>query len=143
MDHFGPFWSLECSNPVRNKGTLTNGPFWSSTLPTVPRPLPIYFVDFLAVFPRKWPENIHKQKSTKIHTETKHRNPLLILGKVCRPKGKNSRPTQTRTPLHEMPQKNRNTLAGTNTAKFVSPRRDSSGRRTEGGGANSGGSGAC
>ena len=37
MDHFGPFWSRECQNPVRNKVKIQNGhfdhfgPSWSST----------------------------------------------------------------------------------------------------------------
>ena len=46
MDHFGPFWSRECQNPVRNKLILTKMVVWTiwdrfgpAHLPTVPRPL--------------------------------------------------------------------------------------------------------
>ena len=50
MDHFGPLWSRECQDPVRNKGgsflpKWSFGPFWSVDFgpvhfPTLPRPLP-------------------------------------------------------------------------------------------------------
>ena len=47
MDHFGPFWSCKCSNPVQNKVILTKMVFWTILghfgpvhFPTVPRPFP-------------------------------------------------------------------------------------------------------
>ena len=47
MDHFGPFWSRECQNPVRNKVILTKmvvrtilDHFGPVHFPTVPRPFP-------------------------------------------------------------------------------------------------------
>ena len=48
MDHFGPCWSCECQNPVRNKVILTKMVVWTildhfgpAHFPTVPRPFPI------------------------------------------------------------------------------------------------------
>ena len=56
IDHFGPFWSRECQNPVRNKVILTKMVVWTVLdhfgpvhFPTVPQPLPIYCAFFSRV----------------------------------------------------------------------------------------------
>ena len=60
MDHFGPFWSRECQNPVRNKVILTKmvvgtilDHFGPVLFPTVPRPLPILQTNYCTRNSRK------------------------------------------------------------------------------------------